>query len=62
MRKQSYWFKVTFGKWNNEEFDSEHSFLYVSAWSAYHAATKAERQCENGEIIISIQFLGYPQI
>ena len=62
MKKQSYWFKVTFGKWDGEEFDPSVSFLYVEAWSAYHAATKAERQCEDGEIVISIEYLGYPQL
>ena len=62
MKKQSYWFKVTCGKWDNDEFDPDVSFLFVEAWDAKHAAHKAQGQCDEGEIVISVEYLGYHQL
>ena len=64
MKKQTYWFRVTFGKWEEETFDPDVSNVYVEAWDAKHAAHKALTQIENeeGEIVISVEFLGYKQI
>lgn len=62
MKKQCYWFRVTFGKWENDQFDSDSSNMFIEAWSAYHACVKAEQQCDDGEIVIGVEFLGYKQI
>lgn len=63
MIRQKYWFKVWFGKWEEENFDPEDSFVYVEAWDAKHAYTKASHyyEIEEGEVIIGVQYMGYPQ-
>lgn len=65
MKKQSYWFRVKFGKWLSEnEFDPEDSCIYVEAWNALQALKKAQRNTDYdpSEVIISVEYLGYPQI
>lgn len=60
--KQNYWFKVHFGKWEDDEFDPEVTFLYVRAWDGTHASKKAGKEAEKGEVVTSIEFLGYQQL
>lgn len=62
--KQEYWFKVWFGKWSKGEFDPEDSFTYVQAWEANAAIRKVMRRTEQeeGEVVTSVIYLGYPQI
>ena len=64
-KRKHYWFRVVFGKWEEEGvFDPETSSVFVSAWDAFHAARKATVSVEldEGEIVTSVEFLGYPQI
>lgn len=62
MKKQHYWFQVNFGKWDGDSFDPESSCIFVTAWSAIHAAKKAENQADEGELVISVEYRGYPQV
>lgn len=63
MSRQKYWFKVWFGKWDDGSFDPQNSFVFVQAWDAKHAYTKAlnDFEKEDDEVIIGIEYLGYPQ-
>ncbi len=64
MSKQHYWFKVVIGKWENDEFDPESSFVFIEAWDAGHAVRKAGNNIdiEQGEVIVAVLYLGYPQV
>lgn len=64
-RKQRYWFKVNFGAWDDDGgFDPESTFTYVEAWNAEQAIRKVKNECgvEDNEVIISVEYLGYPQV
>jgi len=62
-KKQTYWFKVVFAKWEDETFDPESSFVFVEAWDVPQAIRKAEQAFEDdGEIIIEVIYIGYPQV
>lgn len=63
-KKKYYWFKVWFGKWDEEGFDPEASNVYVESIDAIHAAKQAvaDFEVETGEIVIGVEFLGYKQI
>lgn len=62
-KKKKYWFKIIFGKWEDEEFDPEITFVYVEAWDAFHAIKKAKKQIgEDDEVITNVIYVGYTQI
>lgn len=62
--KQKYWYKIWWGKWDKEDFDPEYTFVFIEAWNAGQAIRKAEKQTdeEEGEMITSVEYLGYKQI
>lgn len=63
-KRKRYWFRVSFGKWTDDEFDSESGTVFVEAWDAHSACRKAMKKIEmdDGEIITAVEFLGYPQV
>lgn len=61
MSKQKYWYKVTFGKWEDDTFDPESSFVFIESWSVPSACKKAEDVKDEDEVIVSVEYLGYPQ-
>lgn len=63
-KRKNYWFKIGFGKWEDGSFDPKVSEVFVSAWDALHAAKKALNgfESEEGEVITSVEYLGYPQV
>lgn len=64
MKRQRYWFKVTFGKWTDGAFDPEDSCVFVEAWDAKQACNKglAHFDVDEGEVITNVEYLGYPQV
>lgn len=63
-RRKFYLFKVSMGNWDKDVFDPNVSEITVSAWDAISAVRKVKNNIEmdNGEIITSVEFLGYKQL
>lgn len=64
VKRKKYWFRVSFGKWEGDSFEPDASNIHVQSENALQAIKKVLKNTdsEEGEVVIGVEYLGYPQL